>query len=165
MHFTFTVNSYGTICIFTDVHELGDYGIVRCAPINKEQVVVVKTHICEPFGIVHFFVQAYDSGDVVLPEIWEVGLRSMERITCKISKPNFYNMQLIHNNLPLLSTKVRLSKLPFSILLFGCGPLKAKNFPGIIQLKSPFSALCGTKLNYIHFKEMCKVFFTHFQYN
>lgn len=81
MQFTFTVNSYGTVRIFTDVHELCDYGIIRCAPINKEQVVVVKTHICEPFGIIHFFVQAYDSGDVVLPEVWEVGLRSMEGIT------------------------------------------------------------------------------------
>jgi hypothetical protein len=29
--------------------------------------------------------------------------------------------------------------LPFSILLLGCGPLNAKNFPGTIQLKSPFS--------------------------
>lgn len=49
---------------------------------------------------------------------------------------------------------MRLLKLPFSILLFGCGPLKAKNFPGIIQLKSPFSALCGRKLNLnnIHLK-------------
>jgi hypothetical protein len=32
---------------------------------------------------------------------------------------------------------------PFSILLFGWGPLKARNLPGIIQLKSPFSALCN----------------------
>lgn len=28
---------------------------------------------------------------------------------------------------------------PFSILLLGWGPLKARNFPGTIQLKSPFS--------------------------
>lgn len=86
------MNSYGTICSFADVNKLVDYGIVWGAPINKEQVVVVKTHICEPFGIVHFFVQAYDSGDVVLPEIWEVGLRSMERITWG----NQWNKRLQH---------------------------------------------------------------------
>lgn len=75
------MDGYGTINILTDVQELCDDGIVRCAPINKEQVMVVKPHICEAFGIVHFFVETYDRGYIVLPEVWKVCLRSMEWVT------------------------------------------------------------------------------------
>lgn len=42
------------------------------------------------------------------------------------------------DELKFLEGKVK-KNLPFSILLLGCGPLNAKNFPGTIQLKSPFS--------------------------
>ena len=42
---------------------------------------------------------------------------------------------------------------PFSILLFWCGPLKARNLPGKIQLKSPFSTLCKRRRNISSIKE------------
>lgn len=44
--------------------------------------MVVKPHICEAFGIIHFFVETYDRGYIVLPEVWKVCLRSMEWVTC-----------------------------------------------------------------------------------
>ena len=70
----------GSLCILTDVEELPDNRIIWCAPVNKEQVMMFKAGVCETPGIVHLFVEPDDGGDVVFPEVWDVSLRSMQRV-------------------------------------------------------------------------------------
>lgn len=50
------------------------------ATVNKEQVDVLKTSICEPSGVVQLLVQSDDGCDVMLSEIREVRFRTMMRI-------------------------------------------------------------------------------------
>lgn len=38
---------------------------------------MLKSSICKPFGIIQFSVEAYYSGDLVFPEVWEISLWSM----------------------------------------------------------------------------------------
>lgn len=77
---TFAVDSNGSFCVLADVEELPDNGVVRCAPIHKEQVMMLKARICKAPGIIHLLVETDDSGDVVIPEVRNVGLGSMQRI-------------------------------------------------------------------------------------
>lgn len=80
VHCTFAVDSNGSFCILADVEELPDNGIVRCTPVHKEQIVVLKARFRETPGIVHLLVESDDSGDVMIPEVWDVGLRSVQRV-------------------------------------------------------------------------------------
>lgn len=70
----------GSFRILTNIEKLPDDGIVWRAPVYKEQVVVLKAHLCEAPGVVHFLVESDDSRDIVFPEIWDVGLRSVQRV-------------------------------------------------------------------------------------
>lgn len=74
------MDCYGSLCTLTDVEELPDYGVIGGAPVHKEHVVMFKARVCEPSGIVHLFVESDNGGDVILPEVWDVSLRSMERV-------------------------------------------------------------------------------------
>ena len=38
---------------------------------------MLKSSICKSFGIIQFFVEAYYSGDLMFPEVWEISLWSM----------------------------------------------------------------------------------------
>lgn len=73
--------SYGTFCFFTNVQEASHYSVTWCASIYEEQVVVLKPTICETLRLVNLFVESYDCRYVVLPEIWEIGLGRMERVS------------------------------------------------------------------------------------
>lgn len=77
---TFAVDSDGSFCILTNVEELPNDGVVRCAPVYKEQVVMFKASLRETSGIVHFLIESDDSSDVMFPEVWDVGLRSVQRV-------------------------------------------------------------------------------------
>lgn len=77
---TFAVDSNGSFCVLTDVEELPDDGVGRCTPVHKEQIVMLKARVCETPGIVHLLVESDDSGDVMIPEVWDVGLRSVQRV-------------------------------------------------------------------------------------
>lgn len=81
-HLTLAVDSDGTIRALTDMQEAAHDYITGCAAIHEEQVIVVEAGICEALGVVDLLVEADDSGDVVLAEVWEVSLRGMERIAC-----------------------------------------------------------------------------------
>lgn len=74
------MNSNGSFCVLTDVEELSDNGVVRRAPVHKEQVVMFEARLCKSPGVVHLLVETYDGGDVVFPEVGNVGLGSMQRI-------------------------------------------------------------------------------------
>lgn len=76
------MDSDGTICAFADMQETAHDYIAGGAAIHKEQVIVVKASICETLGVVDLLVETDDGGDIVLAEVWEVGLGGMERITC-----------------------------------------------------------------------------------
>lgn len=77
------MDCYASLCTLTDVEELPDDGVIGRASIHKEQVVMFKARVRKPSGIVHLFVESDNGGDVVLPEVWDVGLRSMERVPLK----------------------------------------------------------------------------------
>lgn len=86
MHFhmyshTFTVDRDGSVSILADVQELGDDGVVGRTTVYKEQVVVLEAHVCETLGVVHFLVEPDDGGDVVLPEVGEIGFRGVKRVS------------------------------------------------------------------------------------
>lgn len=73
--------SNGAFSSFADVQELAnDFQRRHCA-INEEQVVMVEAGIDEPSRIIDFLVQAHDCGDIVFPEIREICLRRVQRIT------------------------------------------------------------------------------------
>lgn len=74
------MDSNGSIAIFTNVEELPDNGVVGCTPIYKEQIVMLKPCLCETPGIIHFLIESDDSSNVVLPEVRDVGLRSVQRV-------------------------------------------------------------------------------------
>lgn len=78
---TFTVNSDPSFCILTDVQELCDDDVIGRAAVHKEQVMMAEAHICETFGVVHFLVETDDGGDVVLPEVREIGFRGVKRVS------------------------------------------------------------------------------------
>lgn len=78
---TFAVDSNGSICIFTNVEELPDDGVVWCTPVHKEQIVMLKPNLCETPGIIHFLIESDDSSNVMLREVRDVGLRSMQRVS------------------------------------------------------------------------------------
>lgn len=71
------MDSDGSFCVLADVEELPDDGVVWRAPVHKEQIVVLKARFSETPGIIHLFVESDDSGDVVIPEVWDVCLRSV----------------------------------------------------------------------------------------
>ena len=75
------MDSYGTFCVLTDVEELPDDGVSGRAAVHEEQVVVLEAGVGEAPGVVHLLVEPYDSGDVVLPEVREVGLGGVERVS------------------------------------------------------------------------------------
>lgn len=79
---TLAVDSDGTIRALTDMQESACDDVTGCAAIHEEQVIVVEAGICEALGVVDLLVEADDGGDVVLAEVWEVGLGGMEWIAC-----------------------------------------------------------------------------------
>ena len=74
------MNSNGSFGILTNVEELPDNGVIRCTPIHKEQIVMLKPRLRETPGIVHLLVKSHNSGDVMIPEVRDVGLRSVQRV-------------------------------------------------------------------------------------
>lgn len=79
-HLTFAVDSNGSLCVLTNVEELPDDRIIWCTPVHKEQIVMFKSRLSEASGIVHLFVESDDGCDVVLPEVRDVGLGSVQRV-------------------------------------------------------------------------------------
>ena len=51
--------------------------VTGCAAVNKEQIVVIESSICESPGIVDLLVEPDYRRDVVLPEVREVRLGGM----------------------------------------------------------------------------------------
>lgn len=71
----------GSFRILTDIEKLPDDGVVWRAPVHKEEVVVLEAHLCEAPGVIHLLVESDNGRDVVLPEVRDVGLRSVQRVT------------------------------------------------------------------------------------
>lgn len=59
------------------VHDLLHNVVTGYTSIHKEQILVVKSSICEPLGFIDALVQAYNCRHVVLAEVAEVGFWSM----------------------------------------------------------------------------------------
>lgn len=56
-------------------------GVARRAAVQEEQVVVAEAGVREALRVVDLLVQPDDSRHAVLPEVGEVGLRSMQGVT------------------------------------------------------------------------------------
>lgn len=78
---SFAVDCNGPLGVLTDVQESPHDVVAGGAAIYEEQVVVLEASICEAFRLINLFVQSHDCCHVVLFEIWEVGFRSVERVT------------------------------------------------------------------------------------
>lgn len=77
------MDGHGSLCALADVQEAACDDVAGRAAVHKEEVVVVEAGVSETFGIVDLLVQTDDGGHVVFPEVWEVSLRGMERVTCR----------------------------------------------------------------------------------
>lgn len=76
------MDSHSSLCILTDVQESTNDDVIGRAAIYEEEVVVVEAGVGESPAIIDLFVQADDGGHIVLPEVWEVSLRSVQWVTC-----------------------------------------------------------------------------------
>lgn len=74
------MDSNGPLSILTYAEELPDDGVVWSAPVDKEQVVVFEPGLGEPLGVIHFLVESDDGSDVMLPKVWDVCLRGVQRV-------------------------------------------------------------------------------------
>jgi len=74
------VDRNGSFGVLADVEELPDDGVGRCTPVHEEQVVVLKAGFRETPSVVHLLVESDDGGDVVIPEVRDVGLGSVQRV-------------------------------------------------------------------------------------
>lgn len=72
-----------SVCVLTDVQESSDDGVTGRAAVYEEQLKVVKTGIHESLGVVDLPVQTHHCRYVVFPEVREVGLRCVQRVTCR----------------------------------------------------------------------------------
>lgn len=142
---TFAVDGHGSLCALTDVQETACDDVTGCAAIHKEEVIVVEPSVSETLGIIDLLVQTDDAGHVVFPEVWEVSLRSMERVTCRVVGSTKGVNAGSHYFFSLLRSNCCPWDSPFSIVVLGWGPLKARSFPGTIQFRSPFSTRCRFK--------------------
>ncbi len=77
---TFAVDSDGAFCILANVEEFPDDGVIWRTPIHKEQIMMLKPRLRETPCIVHLLVESNDGCDVMFPEVWDVGLRSVQRV-------------------------------------------------------------------------------------
>lgn len=72
---TFAVHSHCSARALADVQEAAGDDVTGRAAIHKEQVIVVKTGVCEALGIVDLLIEANYGRDVVFAEIREIRLR------------------------------------------------------------------------------------------
>lgn len=77
------MDGHGSLRALTDVQEAACDEVARRAAVHKEQVIVVEAGVGETLAVVDLLVQTDDGGHVVLPEVREVSLRGMERVTCR----------------------------------------------------------------------------------
>lgn len=82
------MDGHSTICILTDVQKAPCDDVVGCGAIWEEKVVVAEACISEAFGVVDLLVKTDDSSHIVFSEVWEVSLRSMQRVTCSRQNDN-----------------------------------------------------------------------------
>lgn len=123
-HLTFTVDGDGSFGILTDVEELSDDRVVRRTPVHKEQVVMLEAGVCETPGVVHFLVESDDTRDVVFPEIRDVGLGSVQRVSWRRKENVLWGLGVVEEDKRFLCIKTTI--LYFA---FGMGPAKCKEFP------------------------------------
>lgn len=74
------MDRYSSFCILTDIKKLPYDGVIRCTPVHKEKVVMLEARVCKTPGVIHLLVEADHIGDVVIPEVRDVGFRSVQRI-------------------------------------------------------------------------------------
>ena len=71
---------HGAGLFLTDVEEGFENGVGRRGAVDEEEVLVVKAGVGEPLAVVDLLVEPHDAGDVVQPEVGEVGLGRVERV-------------------------------------------------------------------------------------
>lgn len=81
--FTFAVDGHSTVCALADVQETACDDVIGRAAVYKEEVIVVEAGVGEALAVVDLLVQADDGGHVVFPEVRKVGLRGVQRVTCR----------------------------------------------------------------------------------
>ena len=62
-------------------HDSLDNGVTRCATINKEEVLVVKSSVTESLSIIESLIESDNSGDLVVTKVREIELWGMEWVS------------------------------------------------------------------------------------
>ena len=75
------VNSHSTRGGFADFEEPLQNRVGRSRAVDEEEVLVLEAGVGEPLAIVDLLVQPHHAGDVVQPEVGEVGLWGVQRVT------------------------------------------------------------------------------------
>lgn len=76
------MDRHGAVCALADVQEAACDDVTGRAAIQEEEVVVVEAGVGEALGVVDLLVQADDGRHVVLPEVREIRLGCVQRVTC-----------------------------------------------------------------------------------
>lgn len=80
---TFAVDGHGALRALADVQEAARDQVAGRAAVQEEEVVVVEAGVAEALGVVDLLVEADDGRHVVFPEVGEVRLGGVERVTCR----------------------------------------------------------------------------------
>lgn len=75
------MNCHSTLRTLTNVQEASQDEVAGRGAVHKEKVVVLEASIDEASALVDLPVQPHHISHAVLPEVREVGLWSMERVT------------------------------------------------------------------------------------
>lgn len=79
---TFAVHRHTAFWALANVQEAPHDEVAGRGAIHKEQVVVLETRVAEAAALIDLPVEPHHVGHMVLPEVWEVRLRGMERVAC-----------------------------------------------------------------------------------
>lgn len=77
------MDGHGSLRVLTDVQEAAYDGVIGRAAVDEEEVVVVEAGVGEALSVIDLLVQADDGGHAVLPEVGEVSLGRVQRVTCR----------------------------------------------------------------------------------
>lgn len=90
---TFAVDGNGSCGVLTDVQEAANDDVAGRAAVHEEEVVVLEAGVGEAPGVVNLLVQTDDARHVVLPEVREVCLGGVQRVTWGAGGANAHSCQ------------------------------------------------------------------------
>lgn len=76
------MDSHGTASALAHMQKASGDEVRGRAPVQEEEIVVLKAGVLKASGVVQLPVESNYCGDLVLPEVPKVELRSMQGVSC-----------------------------------------------------------------------------------